>query len=486
MSMSRKLLILALAIAALLMMLVALLPTIIGSRWVAQPLIARLRADDFQLRIDSVRLRWLTPLQLSGIHLQQHNGPELLSIKEIRSDRSLLGFLFNRNDLGHFEIVKPTVDIELIADESNLGRLIRAVKEQTSPSPNNAGPRRALNVSIDVSEFSAKVQRGQDEAPLVIIPAFDVAMQYQATSDSANITIGETEILKQVELTPELMQFGLAFALPPLAQSAWFDGQISLAIDDTSIDLDKPELSSGRTIITLHQVRSGPTQPQIIELLEFWARLRKQEPLREIVFVDGSQIEIEVADTKVTHRGLQFGLPRFDPRFQLSTSGSVGLQDRGLDLIVNIPVPLEQLAFRESVQALGVPTISLPIGGTLDRPKIDWSAMRNQSSALLDQIKQIVIKDSPTTAAVVGAIESISNGDADKAIGMATEFAQQWLKTRRQRSDDVERRIESENQQPENQQPENQPAENQPADGTRGPVRGFFRELLRPKPERNN
>ncbi len=60
-------------LAALVMLLavIGFLPTIVGSRWIYQPLIDQLAADNFRLQIDSVRLRWLSPLRLNGIRVSE-------------------------------------------------------------------------------------------------------------------------------------------------------------------------------------------------------------------------------------------------------------------------------------------------------------------------------------------------------------------------------------------------------------------------------
>ncbi len=117
--------------------------------------------------------------------------------------------------------------------------------------------------------------------------------------------------------------------------------------------------------------------------------------------------------------------------FQIATSGAVGIEDKSLDLIIQVPVPVEQLARRESVQQLGVPTLRLPITGTLDKPHLNWEAMRGDAANLLGTIKDSLGDDAPTTAKVVGAIEGIAGGQADQTIAAAVDLIEQ-IRQRRQ------------------------------------------------------
>ncbi len=109
----------------------------------------------------------------------------------------------------------------------------------------------------------------------------------------------------------------------------------------------------------------------------------------------------------------------------------MGLEDKSLDLLVNVPVPIEQLARRAEVQKLGVPTLRLPIKGTLDDPNVDWTSMRGDAATLLASIRQAFRDEAPAAANVVGALEGLAEGKADQAIGAAVDVIQQ-LRERRQ------------------------------------------------------
>ncbi len=453
---------------------IAILPRLLGSKWLIDPIVARFRADDFLLEIDSIELRWFSPLRVLGVRMHQEDGTELLTIREISTNRGLFGFLTGGRDFGRVDIYEPTVDVQLVSNETNLGRFVKAVQGDSQAGSQVTNQRPEAKLLVAVHEFSTKVQREDQALPLVIVPPFDLTLRYACEAEQASLNVGATQILKEVELTPELLEFGLAYAVPLLAKSAWFDGKISLATDDLFIDLTAPQKSTGNASITLHQVRSGPTQPQIVKLLALYATMRGREPLQEIVFVDGSVVLVGMRDEKISHSGLNFGLPKTDPRFQISTAGDVGIVDKKLNLALDFPVPIEQLARRDSVQALGVPKITLPISGTLDSPEIDWLAFRGDSAILLGQIREAVQDESPGVANVIATLESLSNGDADQTIAAAADFAKQLIERRRQRRE--QSTIDNENSELNNSASETESPESS------RPIRDALRGILRPRP----
>ena len=70
---------------ALLLVVVLMLPTILGTKWIYQPLVDRLAADNFDLTIDSVQLRWFSPLKFERVAVKQADGLGLVSIGGTRS-----------------------------------------------------------------------------------------------------------------------------------------------------------------------------------------------------------------------------------------------------------------------------------------------------------------------------------------------------------------------------------------------------------------
>lgn len=432
-------------IPAALLLLVAAFPSIVGSRWFYQPLVDRLAIQGFRLQIDKAEVRWLQPLALRGIHLKQIDAPKLeqandgsqprdvIEIKAIESNRSLIGYLLGGRDLGQLRIVEPRIDIEILEDTSNLEKLVDAVanKKKAEPSKPATAPAQ-VDLVIEVKGMSISVT-GQEAAELLlIVPQFDTRIEYLARDQQPMLIVSPSRVLDHVTISPELVRLGLGRAIPLLAKSAWFDGSVSLETERIEIPLDRPEASRGRGTLTLHEVRTGPSEPVVFNILEMIAKMRGKEPVYELVFIDGSRIDVTAADGMIDHQGVQIGLPKIDPRLQITSAGRVGIIEQALDLQVGIPVPIEMVARRESVQQLGVPQISLPIRGTIEKPVIDWTSMRQESSDLFAMIAAALGQEAPGSAAAFDILGAVTKGEADGAIGATVDLFKQLRRWRQE------------------------------------------------------
>jgi hypothetical protein len=408
-----------------LLIVVLALPTMLGSRWIYEPLLKRLARDQFVLDIESVKLRWFSPIEFNGVSISQSQNEKasspLVFIRSIRSNRGLVGYLLNGRNLGRVEILDPQLDIALLEDGTNLERLVKSIEGSSSDSVPKSKSQPKVDLDLAIRGLSVQLVPVDGGQAMRVIPPMNADISYRALQD-AHLVIQPTQVLDQAELTPELVRLGVGLAVPLLAKSAWFDGRISLSTQEIRVPFAKPIDSTGQATLTLHQVRSGPSEPLIVGALDALANLRGKEASHELVFVDGSQVVIEVANQRVFHSGLEAGLPRLDPRLQVATQGYVGIADRSLDLTVEIPIPIEQLARREKVQQLGVPRVKLPIGGTLDDPEVKWDVMRGESALLLSTIAGKLQTDVPIASTIFDAIGDVTEGKADEAIASAVDF----------------------------------------------------------------
>ena len=161
---------------------VLVLPSILGSKWVYEPLIQRLAQEKFVLTIDSVSLNWLSPLEFRGIAIQQaaspnasDSEPSIVSMESIKSNRGLLGYLWHGRNLGRIEIKKPRIDIALLENGTNLERLIHSIQGTSSPKePVTKKPLAKLDLNVAIQGLSVYVAPRADQAEMEVVPPFDI------------------------------------------------------------------------------------------------------------------------------------------------------------------------------------------------------------------------------------------------------------------------------------------------------------------------
>ena len=415
--------------------LLGAVPSVLGSKWLYQRLVDQLAIEGFRLKIESAQFAWFRPLSLQGIELEQSDRSDrpssLLSIESIASNRSMLGYLLYGRDLGKLTIRKPKLDVEMLENTSNIEKLARSIENSSlAPKSDQAKTKPKVDIQVVVEGLSVAVRRQDNDEELMVIPPVDLDLHYLALDGDARLIFASTRLLDEVQVTQELVRLGLGRAVPLLAKSAWFDGRVSLNFDKLEIPLERPLYAKGRAELTLHEVRSGPSEPIVVNIIDMIAKLRKTDIPQELVFIDGSVIQVQLADGRVEHRGVQVGFPKIDQRLQLSTSGTVGLVDRQIDLGLGVPVPLEMLARRESVQQIGVPQVTLPVRGTIDSPFVDWKSLRGESADLLSLVSAALGDEAPGTAALIDLASGVTDGKADEAIGAAVDLIKE-LRARR-------------------------------------------------------
>ena len=415
--------------------LLGAVPSVLGSKWLYQRLVDQLAIEGFRLKVESAQFAWFRPLSLQGIELEQSDRSDrpssLLSIESITSNRSMLGYLLYGRDLGKLTIRKPKLDVEMLENTSNIEKLARSIENSSlAPKSDQAKTKPKLDIQVVVEGLSVAVRRQDTDEELMVIPPVDLDLHYLALDGDARLIFAPTRLLDEVQVTQELVRLGLGRAVPLLAKSAWFDGRVSVNFDKLDIPLERPLYARGRAELTLHEVRSGPSEPIVVNIIDMIAKLRKTEIPQELVFIDGSVIQVQLADGRVEHRGVQVGFPKIDQRLQLSTSGTVGLVDRQIDLGLGVPVPLEMLARRESVQQIGVPQVTLPVRGTIDSPFVDWKSLRGESADLLSLVSAALGDEAPGTAALIDLASGVTDGKADEAIGAAVDLIKE-LRARR-------------------------------------------------------
>ncbi len=173
----------------------------------------------------------------------------------------------------------------------------------------------------------------------------------------------KSTILKDVQLTQELLDTGLKTVTPLLAGSASPNGVIHLKCDHWRMELGEQAIRSLDTALTLQtrQCRMAPNG--IVGTILGLLRVREQ-----VATLPDQDVEIGIKEGKLTCAPLKVSIAGTT----LTCSGTTDLATRELDYTLSLPF-VSQLLGKGQTQAQTSKALLLPIRGTIDKPKVDTS-----------------------------------------------------------------------------------------------------------------
>ncbi len=336
------------------------------SRIVAQA-VPELDAD---VTFTKVRLGWAGPIVLEGVTLTPRNGGKPpLSIDRIEGSHGLLAVLFSVGDLGRLAVAGLKVDV--IFDEAhrtNLESLVRARPDE--PADRVRQPQRSpLRMRLAVDDAVVRITAPWTIEPWISDPISVRAALAPVPAGHSEWTIEPANLIVDARMDPPVAWGVLAYVAPVLADATRTSGRFSLVLDEARLPVGAPGSGSLSGTLAMHEVVVGPG-PLVRNL---FASLPGDLPPPPAVRVaDESHVRFKLADRRVWHEGLKFGLPLPGPgrRLDVQSSGSVGLDDQSLDMKLVLPIPADLRQDRPLLAALAGKTISLGVAGKLGEPQI--------------------------------------------------------------------------------------------------------------------
>jgi len=340
------------------------------SRFIAQAA-PGLQAD---MAIGSAKIGWAGPIIIDDVKIVPRNGARPpLSIKRIEGSHGLVAMLLSGGDLGRFRIEGLEADVVFDTDRtSNLTGLVLP-EEAAGPGGGDTGPRRSpLRMRFEIDDATARIEGPWAAEPWVSDPT-DVkgALGPLADGSASAWTIEKVQLLREAKLEANVAQGVLAYIAPVLADATRTSGKFSLRLDGATFPVGSPEAARLAGVLSMHEVDVGPGPLTTKVLDSLPGRL---DLPRSIRVADDSNVEFHLANRRVWHKGLEFGIPLAKPgqRLDIESSGSVGLDDRSLDLKLSLPVPIDLPSDRPLLAALAGKSISIGVGGVLGEPKVNF------------------------------------------------------------------------------------------------------------------
>jgi hypothetical protein len=287
------------------------LPNIIAKTSLKQAAIDYALADfNGKISVQDMSLGWLSPIRISGVSAADTQGKPLITIDKMVTSKPLYTFLFD-NDYGEVLIERPTVDLQLRPDGSNLEDALEKLMAPSDPPVESfklpvmtirctAGIANvhstATNEQWTIDSLNAVARTSTDHIPLSVeaqwqftsagapVGGFAMNCQFDSGQDELKFGSGQVAINTQevpVALAAPIMQRFVG----PTSMTGKMTGEFQLAFDAatsqfamhtqqlslTGAGLSAPNLMGTDRIIAEHLFVQGQLDlsPQQISAAQF-------------------------------------------------------------------------------------------------------------------------------------------------------------------------------------------------------------------------
>jgi len=341
-----------------------------------------------------VKLGWAGPISFDDVQIVPRDSPKApIRINRIVGSHGLVALLLSGGDLGTIRVEGLEVDVAFDAQRrSNLTTLFPPPANDVGGSIGSAGPRRSpVRLRLEVDGAIVRITGPWTPEPWVSDPINGrAALAPAADAGHSEWTIEPVQLLTDARLEPGVAQGVLAYIAPVMADATRTGGRFSLRLDGARLPVGQPAAGTLAGRLTMHEVVLGPG-PLAINTLQ--SLPLKLPPPPAILFAEEANVDFRLAERRVWHKGLEFGLPLAKPgqRLDVESSGSVGLDDGSLDLTLRLPIPADLPQDRPLLAALAGKQVSVGIAGVLGDPKVvfDGSIKAAAGDVLADFIDNL-------------------------------------------------------------------------------------------------
>lgn len=357
-----------------------------------------------QVRVDSLSAGWFSSIRVGDLSLSTNDGDQIALIKEVETEKSLLGLLMRDREVGGIRIQSPLVHVPL---EGVMAEELRRAAERIDPRKGLLGkivnPDRDAVLRLEIVDGKVEMRPTEFNDWKTVVESLNVAVDIDHTPelDHVQLKLEPTPI----RLNADLADHALKFAAPVLAGAVDLDGLANLEIEELDLkpqqwqgmsargtlvieeananiqaklidgiasvfgdgnqaegqDVSKPD-ASGLDVTTSGSTASstpeGPKLEEQVDTSGFDLQLARE-----------SRVAFEVKDQIVHHEGLEFAMRDILPNFRLTSSGDVGF-DETLNFEVGLTLPIEKLGDGPLLQKIGTPSLTVPVQGTFDNPDV--------------------------------------------------------------------------------------------------------------------
>lgn len=241
-------------------------------------------------------------------------------------------------------------------------------------------PVRLTETSVDISP--SRVPMGQG--------TLNLAGQVHYRPGPIWLQLDRGVVADSVRLTPAMTDRWLKYLAPLAADTARIDGTISADLDEALVVFDDPQQSrvSGRLNIAGVTMNAGPLANQLFggvdQIKTFMGVIpttSASSAERKLITMPPQIVDFSVDRGVVTHNRMSFEIDRAN----IITSGRVSFDGR-MNMVAQVPLDARWLG--RDIQGLAGQSVTLPIDGTLSRPRLDSSGTAQMAGQLGSQAIQ--------------------------------------------------------------------------------------------------
>lgn len=380
---------------------IGVLPGLLATPERATQAIAALLPDLLAIvHVDRVTFGWSGPIVLEGVRVMPRAGGEPpIRIARIEAAHGLAAILLTGGDLGTVRVERPEVDVAFDTEHrANLEDLV--APDDGAGSGGGRRPRKSLvRLRLVVDDARVLISGPWADDTWASDPInVRATLAHVEDGSSSAWTLEPVQLLTDARMDQSVAYGVLAYIAPVLADATRTSGRFSLRLDRARLPLGAPGNGEVAGVLSLHEVVLGPGPLVANVLSSLPGRLPAPPAIR---VADESHVNFRLADRRVWHEGLEFGVPLAEPgpRLDVESSGFVGIDDQSLDLTLRLPFPVDVPSDRPVLAALAGRSVSVGIGGQLGAPKVnfDGSIRATAREALADAVDDVRSGNGPST-----------------------------------------------------------------------------------------
>ncbi|MFM8474782.1 MAG: hypothetical protein ACKOEO_03180 [Planctomycetaceae bacterium] len=356
---------------------------------------------------------WFQPLVFHELLLLDANGQVSCRIGRVETSKGLLAHLIDSTPL-HLAVHDAALKVDLNADGS-------------WPKCGRQGHSDAV---FTWSVHNAAFQLNAPWRPLPIVDLDNLQLDGRIEPDAdghRQLRIEPFSVLDRTAISDNHASQNLALVAPILSRTTRIDGSASVQFEAITVPLDGATANAPfplRGRAEFHSLEASVREDFLGQLTKFIPATGLQMPSR-IAVLDETSVRFEVTKDGIRHDSMVVLLPELARNLQITTSGTIGLDEQlDLELTVNLPqltpaadADAQQNRVLTLLAGLSKEPLRLRVTGTVSAPQFLMPEGMDIAGELLRKLAPEVADSAPPSvpSAVTGLIRSISSEDSSEA-----------------------------------------------------------------------